>query len=310
MDLKLEDILNDNYEIRVGSIRSAPRQFVAKTFVIEADSGDKYFCKVIDKRLFIANVIKSLPALRSIHQLGFERINYPIPAKSGALHVMYNTTLVVLFNFIDAPQSYDYDDFTFGQTIANVHKLTTRVSVELEVENFEFRHKGTFEEKLQTILSLKQKNSLLSDLSSLIRMKESEIRRFFANFLSLAEKCKSQEWNMVVTHGDAPGNILVKSAKDIYIIDWDDIMLTPPERDTWFLEEKPRFIDGYKSIFPRYQRNQIASKYFVYSRYFNDLVEYWEEIINSTDKVHQQKNLSQMTKELFNESGWLYPQVK
>jgi len=182
--------------------------------------------------------------------------------------------------------------------------------VDLEQENFEFRHMNSFEDKLKTILSLKRKTSPLSDLTFIIGENESEIRRNYANFLTLAEKCKGKEWEMVVTHGDAPGNILVKSAKDIYIIDWEDIMLAPPERDTWFLQDKAAFINGYKSFFPNYQRNQIAVNYFIYSRYFNDLVEYWVEIVNNSDQVHKRKNLSQMTKELFDENGWLFPQVK
>jgi len=103
MDLKLKNILSENFDISIRSIKNAPRQFVAKTYVIEANSGEKYFCKVIDKSLFIPSMIKSLPVLQNIHQLGFERINYPLLTKLGGLYVMHNSALVVLFNYIDAP---------------------------------------------------------------------------------------------------------------------------------------------------------------------------------------------------------------
>jgi len=259
MKLNLKKIIEANYDLNVISISDAPRQFVAQTFVIETKKGN-VFCKVVDKKLFIPGLIASLPALYNIHELGFKRINHPILTSSQKLYLMHGDTLIVLFNYIDATQSYTYDDFVFGEVLAKIHDLTDRLTVSVSKESFEFKHKGVFENEMTNIVNSNDKDEVVVDLKSLLSKKQNEILKFFDNFLRIAEKCRKQKWHMVITHGDAPGNILVKSPKDFYIIDWDDILLAPAERDLWFLAEKEKFMDGYKSISPKFQMNKDVVK--------------------------------------------------
>jgi len=293
MKLNLKKIIEANYDLNVISISDAPRQFVAQTFVIETKKGN-VFCKVVDKKLFIPGLIASLPALYNIHELGFKRINHPILTSSQKLYLMHGDTLIVLFNYIDATQSYTYDDFVFGEVLAKIHDLTDRLTVSVSKESFEFKHKGVFENEMTNIVNSNDKDEVVVDLKSLLSKKQNEILKFFDNFLRIAEKCRKQKWHMVITHGDAPGNILVKSPKDFYIIDWDDILLAPAERDLWFLAEKEKFMDGYKSISPKFQMNKDVVNYYIYSRYFNDLIEYWREIAGEHSLSHKGKNFQQM----------------
>jgi aminoglycoside phosphotransferase (APT) family kinase protein len=46
------------------------------------------------------------------------------------------------------------------------------------------------------------------------------------------ELCKGDTTGFVITHGDAGGNIIVDGEKHA-IIDWDEPILAPPERDAW-----------------------------------------------------------------------------
>jgi thiamine kinase-like enzyme len=309
MKFDLKKIIETNYKLNVKSIEDAPRQFVAQTFIIRAETRN-LFCKVVDKKLFIPSLIASLSALDNMYQLGFNKINYPIPTSSQEFYVMYDGVLIVLFNYIDAPQNYTYDNFVFGKTMAEIHNLTEKLTASLLKETFQFKHQKTFKKQMMNIISLKAKDDVVSSLKTLLSKNQNEMLKFFNNFLEIAKNCQGQEWQMVITHGDAPGNILVKSPKDFYIVDWDDMLLAPAERDLWFLVNKKEFMDGYKAIFPQFSINREAVKYYVYSRYFNDLVEYWAEIIGEFSLDHKRKNFLQMEKELFEKSGWLYPVVK
>jgi hypothetical protein len=125
--LNLVNILEGNYNLNISSITNAPRQFVASTFFIET-THKKYFCKVIDKTRFIPRIIKSLPPLENLHQLGCAKIAHPIPTISGELHLTDGDILIVLFNYINAPPNYTYDNFVFGQTLAEIHALTAQLS--------------------------------------------------------------------------------------------------------------------------------------------------------------------------------------
>src|SRR5688572_31421853 len=103
------EALATQYGLKNISVSPAPRQQVAETYRIEF-AGDTYFCKIVDKPLFIPKIIRSLPVLDAMQDAGFERVNTPIKTVSGALYVTLDGVLIVLFSYIDAPQSYDFDD--------------------------------------------------------------------------------------------------------------------------------------------------------------------------------------------------------
>lgn len=310
MKNNLKQILATNYILDIDSIVDGPRQFVAETFIISTKSQEKYFRKVINNKLFIDGVIASLPALKNIHHLGFDQVNYPISTKSGDLYVYENNALVVLLNYINAPQNYDYDYYILGKTLAQVHQLTSKVTAPIPKENFQYKHLDIFEDRLHKIINFQDSDEINSKLSNLLSERQTEILDFYKEFLQVSEDCQNKKYELFITHGDSPGNVLVKSPKDIYIIDWDDILLAPVERDLWFLKTNQNFMSGYQFIFPEFSFNEQLTNYYILSRYFNDLIEYWADITGPFDSSHRLSNFEQMRKELFKKSGWLYPVVK
>ena len=46
-------------------------------------------------------------------------------------------------------------------------------------------------------------------------------------------RCKSDLSHRYITHGDAGGNV-IKNGERFYIVDWDEPVIAPPERDAWF----------------------------------------------------------------------------
>jgi len=305
----LTNLIRDNWGFVVSSITDAPRQFVAKTYFVNTDHG-KFFCKVIDKKLFIPAVIKSLPTLKEIHCLGLDRINFPIPTVTNELFAIHDGSLVVLFNYIDAPQSYDYDNAELGKLLAEIHKLSQKVKAETQNETFMFKHADIFEERLASLAQLESIDVDEQSASKLLQRSYDDLITLYKIFQNLALTCQKKSWQMVLTHGDAPGNILVKSPDDFYIVDWDDILLAPAERDLWFLIDKDDFLEGYKLGRKDFVVNEVAAQYYLLSRYFNDLVEYWAEIFGESGEAHKASNFNEMKRELFEEDGWLYPQVK
>lgn len=305
----LRQLIKLNYGLSVKSITDAPRQFVAETYFIETDKG-KFFCKVIDKQLFIPGVIKSLPILKKLHDLGQNRINYPLATLHNNLFVMDNGSLVALFNYIEAPQSYDYDYFLFGKLLGEIHQLSEQLNLDTPKETFEFKHADTFENRLAELVELESSNISEQAASTLLRKNQDNLLQLFEIFQNLSLMCQKKDWQMLLTHGDAPGNILVKSPTDFYIVDWDNILFAPAERDLWFLLDKNDFSHGYQSVRNDYEVNELSARYYLFSRYFNDLIEYWAEIFGKFSESHKKSNFEQMKKELFEDEGWLYPLVK
>lgn len=306
---ELVKIIENEYNLKVDAIKPAQRQFVAETFVIKDINNKKYFCKVIEKPLFIPRVIKSLPILEEMHKQGIQRINYPLRTMlKNSLYIKRNNTLIVLFNYINAQQSYNYDKTELGKLIARVHKITSKIRLSIPMEEFSFKRRLAFEKHFENIIKGSFNDTILNSLKKCLLKYEKEIRHDLTNFSKTAIICKKIKVNMVITHGDAPGNTLVKSPADIYLVDWDDILLAPAERDIWFLIDDSSFMSGYREVYSKYKVNEDLRRYFIYKRYFEDLTEYFEEITGGHSEEHRKKNLQGLRDDCF--EGWLRPAIR
>lgn len=62
----------------------------------------------------------------------------------------------------------------------------------------------------------------------------------------LAERVARRQDRLVITHGEPhPGNVMVTPA-GLVLVDWDTVLLAPPERDLWFMADgDPSVLDYY-----------------------------------------------------------------
>jgi len=92
---------------------------------------------------------------------------------------------------------------------------------------------------------------------------------------------------LVLCHSDIHGgNILISNAGELYIVDWDDPILAPKERDLMFIgggidsiwkskREEAVFYEGYgKTVI-----NVVALAYHRYERIIEDLVVICEQLL-------------------------------
>ena len=114
-----------------------------------------------------------------------------------------------------------------------------------------------------------------------MRRQEAEISCYYAEYLRLSTLCKAEAGDFVITHGDAPGNVLVRSSEDIYLIDWDNVLLAPPERDMWIMDHFPEFLDGYQSARHHYAASANMRSFFIYKYYFSAMIYYFAEILGA-----------------------------
>ncbi|MBD3363164.1 phosphotransferase [Candidatus Dojkabacteria bacterium] len=307
MQKKIRRYIEIEYGIKIKKIEIAPRQFVAETWFIETDSGIKYFVKVVEKPLFIPEIIKSLPVLDAMHKAGINRINWPLRTISGKLFLKKSTKLIVLYNAIDAPQSYNYSEKVLGRLLAKIHEVTKQIKISTPEENYEFTYKDLFEYRFNGIIN----GQLVTDdinkqFKKLLREYEKRIIKEYKRLANCSKKMKRLDLPKVITHGDAGGNALVKSFTDIYIIDWDGILFAPRERDIWVPGEK--FLQGYRDVVPDFSPNPTSIAFYILTYYFRSIVHYMGEIISEKSDEHRKKNLYDIEHELF--KGWMVPYLE
>lgn len=73
--------------------------------------------------------------------------------------------------------------------------------------------------------------------SQLLIDNEAEIRRLTVRYRTLVAQYLTDPGPVVVTHGEIhPGNVILTSCGWV-IVDWDTVLLAPPERDLWSLAQ-------------------------------------------------------------------------
>ena len=302
--------ISDSYDICIQNSTDAPRQFVAETYIIHTEN-QRFFCKVISKPLFLHQVEKSLPVTMVLSHVGFNEMAKPILTKNNMPFVINDGSLIALFEYVDAPQSYEYDAFTFGKLIAKLHNKTEEViehvKEEISTDDFQFEFAKQVFDHLKKIAIKETNNQLEKRLALLISNSIEKIKSYLDTFQRVTSALSSSSTPFVLTHGDAPGNILVKSPTDLCIVDWDGLQLAPAERDLVFMADHLEFLRGYHELRPQYVEHENARKHAILSRFFHDLQEYVEEIQKDHSHDHREKNLIAFEKYLSEETGWIHP---
>lgn len=94
---------------------------------------------------------------------------------------------------------------------------------------------------------------------------------------------KTESFDIYITHGDAFGNI-IKQEGGLYIIDWDDLLLAPLERDLWFFFENEEVASLYEKEFPSFVINKDIIMYYIYNRFFDDMLGFFELLDQGKDR--------------------------
>lgn len=114
----------------------------------------------------------------------------------------------------------------------------------------------------------------------------------------LAQKLKDQSHKFVLCHSDLhAGNVLIDENGSIYIVDWDDPVMAPKERDLMFIGggvgnvwnipyEINTFYQGYGEV----KINTELLAYYRYERIVQDISEYSEQLLD-----HQENDKGRLT---------------
>ena len=112
---------------------------------------------------------------------------------------------------------------------------------------------------------------------------------WMARFQELGQKLKDQPTKFVLCHSDIHGgNVLINGNNPIYIVDWDDPIMAPKERDLMFIggvanvwnkpHEEEFFYKGYGVT----EVNVAMLAYYRHERIVEDIALYGQELLLTT----------------------------
>jgi Ser/Thr protein kinase RdoA (MazF antagonist) len=315
-------LVSREYGIIPFSCVPGPRGFVAETFIVEDFNGTKVFVKWLPTWASAQAMLRGLAVAERLRALGVPAAA-PIRTLAGLLSTELQGRTVAVFEFVEGERgavidqrlgssSFNYDYETFVRLLASIHNATANIGVELPLETFSIPWGSPFETAFRRTLDAKPATPSQAKLQDLMRREQAQIEADWADLQSMPCKCGSAAWTPVLTHGDLLGdNIIVGTDGALHPIDWDDPVLAPSERDTWFFtcdpEAEAAFSEAYRRAFPRWGVDPLRRRYYLFWRFFQDMLGYIDIILDDPSHDRQAWSLSELRKTCFE---WLWPPMR
>lgn len=238
----LKSFLCEEYGFRGIAITPAKRGFYGETWRLDTP-GKSYFVKLVyfaDHQYIYTCSFGVMDFLRS---KGIDFISAIVKTTEGALFTRFDGAVLGVFNWIDG-ENIETDETKIReyQMLAKIYTVPSD-GVHIRREDFSGKSADMFFKqwalsKDSEILLLLEKNR------AKLEYRSHRLQHF-------AALCRKDTSHFYITHGDAGGNFFVSGDK-AFLLDWDDVLLAPPERDAWVMG----FRDWARCLFQRSLREQ------------------------------------------------------
>ncbi|MEZ4595032.1 MAG: phosphotransferase [Chloroflexota bacterium] len=231
-----------------------------------------------------------------LHAQGIAELISPCPTKSGGLWAGLADYKVMLYPFIEGHDAYDVpltDDQwrQFGAALRQVHTavLPQILTTTIPTESYSARFRELVKEFMLDIQKRPFADPVAQQMAAFLDEKRDVVAQLVEQTELLAEIVRKRPSPHVLCHSDIHAwNLLISQDGALYIVDWDDPILAPKERDLMFIgaglgdiwrtpREAALFYDGYGPT----ELDQDLLAYYRCERIIQDIAAYAEQIFLS-----------------------------
>ena len=287
----IRSLLAADHGIDAGDVVPGERGTVAETWVASGPRG-RWFVKVVPIGRDSPALERSLPVQDRLWSVGFRQMARPVAAVDGSLSVRRGGHVVAVFDWIDGVATQDYPFDAYVDLLAELHgtvvdvgdaidqftdDTTARVGPFLEHARRE-RRRDALTESVGAVL-----DGLGSSLDHDIR----EARRIGASLAARTDLTR------VLTHYDTMNNVLIRPDGRLVLVDWDDLLLAPPERDAWSHLVHDRraapYLRRYRRWVPTYEPDPDAILHYLRKWYFEEIEGLGTQVLDLDRPVEQRQ---------------------
>jgi spectinomycin phosphotransferase len=217
----------------------------------------------------------------------------PLPAASQALWIAVGSYALSLYPFVEARTTYDVgltqDDWrALGATLRQIHasQLPAELAGLLPQETFTPSRRHVLAKLVHLLNGAVLDDPIEAALAEFWRSRQEVIQTLIDHADSLGAEMRRTALPAVLCHADLHAwNVLVDAARQMWIVDWDEVILAPKERDLMFVvggigrglvkpEETKCFLRSYgdPAINPR------ALAYYRFAWAVQDMAAYAEQV--------------------------------
>ena len=131
--------------------------------------------------------------------------------------------------------------------IVALHAAPRAAAPHAPIDDYSIPHRDELELGIRADAQLRESGPFSARASTLLVEHAANIQRLLQRYDALVQETRSRPRLAVVTHGEPhPGNIM-RTSDGWKLIDWDTLLVAPPERDLWSLDP------GDGSVFDAYR---------------------------------------------------------
>jgi spectinomycin phosphotransferase len=289
--------LREHYGLDVASLKFLPIGNDVGSFAyrVEGRDGTTYFLKARRAPMYEPSVV--VP--HYLRQHGLVEVVAPLPTLTRTLWVPFGDFNLILFLFIDAPTGKEAgmtaQQWTeLGRLLKRLHTLTPSSQIRelVSQDSFETPYWVASMQKLQTRIDQPDSlDSIAAELAGFWRARQGQIYDLMARTLALVRKLHDEPREFVLCHSDIhTANVLVEDSGALHIVDWDQPLFAPKERDLMFYgaglgsatggaTEARCFYEGYGAT----KIDRLAFAYYRYGWVMQDWVANADEVLSYDD---------------------------
>jgi spectinomycin phosphotransferase len=302
-DREIVACLAANYDLVVDWIEFLPLGADQNSAVYRVVAADEavYFLKLW--RDSYDELAVALP--RFLSGLGIEQIIAPLATNSGALSASLDNFKTILYPFVAGRNGYETKMpagqwGAFGDALRKVHaaELPTALLVRIRRESFSGRWREAVRGHLARAQGDGFADARAEALAAYLASKDDEIRYLVERAERLALAFQRRSPQFVLCHADIhAGNLLLGEDGGLAIVDWDEAILAPKERDLmsiggglmggWWTaeEEEALFYPAYGEA----EVDPVGLAYYRYARIIEDIALISERIFTAAGSIEDRE---------------------
>jgi hypothetical protein len=229
---RMADFIYREYHLKAISIVPANRGYYGETW--RMDTADaSYFLKLDYFSRHQEKFQNSLPVVAYLCDNGIDFISKVIRTTLGSPYTHFESATLAIFEWVDA-ENMETDDTKIPeyQMLGKIYPLT-KPGFMIPRAVFSDAAATRFYDMWES-LKEEPRSEANDVMLSLFELHWEALAYRASRLLQFASLCKSDTSSFYFTHGDAGGNFMAGVEK-YYIIDWDEVMYAPLERDAWVM---------------------------------------------------------------------------
>ena len=227
---------------------------------------------------------------------GFEFVIPPLKARTQGYWAGLDAYRMILYPFIVGKDAYelalsDQQWLDFGAALRDIHKTQVPQPLARRIprETYSPRWREAVKKFQVQIEQTTFEEPTAAKLAAFMKETRHEISRLVERAGKLAHTLRLRELKFVLCHADIhPGNLLVGADGAFHIVDWDNPILAPKERDLGMIGggsvwNSAREIDLFYKGYGPAQVDGEALAYYRYERIVQDIAAFCEQLFLSNE---------------------------